>query len=296
MTTSALTRRQALSLAGSSGAALMAMLSGFPKLAAGAVGSESTRIELSLRSQALESRLPCVVHLPAAYALDARRYPVVYFLHGLPATPTSYLELDWVAQALARSGREAILVVPQGTQVVDCDPEYHDWGSGADWETALAVELPAWVDGRFRTRATRTGRAIVGYSAGGYGASIIGLHHPQTFAAIQSWSGYFQPTDPSGRSARSVGSAAADAEADVEALVPRLTAQFVRYPTSFAFYVGTSDPTFVSANLSLNRALTAARIQHVFRLYAGGHTKALWEAHAPGWLGLAVDALNGGAV
>jgi enterochelin esterase-like enzyme len=291
MTIGALTRRQALTLAASGAAAL----SGFPHVAAAAASSKSTRLALSLRSRALGGALRFVVHLPAAYELDTRRYPVVYFLHGLPATPSSYLGLDWAAQALARSGRDAILVVPQGTHVVDGDPEYHDWGSGADWETALAVELPAWIDSRFRTHSVRTGRAIVGYSAGGYGASIIGVHHPRTFAAIQSWSGYFRPTDPTGQSVRSVGSAAADAEADVEALVPRLASQFRRYPTSFGFYVGTSDPMFVADNLSLNRKLTAARIRHHFRLYAGGHTTALWEAHAPGWLGLAVDGLEGAA-
>jgi enterochelin esterase-like enzyme len=236
-----------------------------------------------------------VVHLPASYSRDARRYPVVYFLHGLPASPTAYLHLDWVAQALAQPGREAIVVTPQGTRVADGDPEYHDWGAGEDWETAIATELTAWIDSRYRTLAERSGRAIVGCSAGGYGASIIGLHHPRTFAAIQSWSGYFHPTDPTGTKLLSVGSAAADSDASVEALVPRLTAQFKRYPTSFAFYVGSADPTFVPANTSLQRALAAAGVPHVFHVYAGGHSNALWQAHAPAWLALAVNPLNGTA-
>jgi enterochelin esterase-like enzyme len=261
---------------------------GLPDASAG-----TTSVASTIRSRALGGRLRFVVHLPASYSLDARRYPVVYFLHGLPASPSSYLHLDWVARALAQPGREAIIVAPQGTRVPDGDPEYHDWGPGEDWETAIAEELPAWIDSHYRTLAKRSGRAIVGYSAGGYGASIIGLHHPRTFAAIQSWSGYFHPTDRTGGKLLSVGSAAADADASVEALVPRLPAQFERFPTSFAFYVGSEDPTFVPANTSLRQALAAAGVPHLFRLYPGGHTNAFWQAHAPAWLALAVDSLTG---
>jgi enterochelin esterase-like enzyme len=300
-----MTRGQALGLAGSSGLALFAGLSGLPR-ALGLVGSDSAlaaetahavasanALAASFHSQALRGRLHFVVYRPASYASGSERYPVVYFLHGLPASPASYLHLEWVSEALAEQGREAILVIPQGTRVVDGDPEYHDWGPGDEWETALAEELPAWIDANFRTVADRRARAIIGYSAGGYGASIIGLQHPQTFSVIQSWSGYFRPTDPTGRTPISVGSAADNDKANVENLVPALAKQFARYPTTFAFYVGASDPTFVAANTSLQSALTAAGIEHLFRLYPGGHTVELWKAHAPAWLALAVDSLSG---
>jgi enterochelin esterase-like enzyme len=259
--------------------------------AAGA--ANTTSIAASFRSQALNGPLHFVVHLPASYATGSSRYPVVYFLHGLPANPTTFLHLNWVSDALAQTGRDAILVTPQGTQVADGDPEYQDWGTGENWQTVLARELPGWIDARYRTVANRRGRAIVGYSAGGYGASIIGLHHPETFSTIQAWSGYFQPTDPTGRMPLSLGSAEKDAAENVEELVPTLGKQFARYPTQFAFYVGASDPTFVPANTSLQRKLTAAGVEHMFRLYPGGHTTALWQSRAPAWLALAVDSLTG---
>jgi enterochelin esterase-like enzyme len=297
----AMTRGRALGLAGSSGLALSAALSGLPR-ALGLAGSEialaaetasASALTASFASTALRSRLHFVVYRPASYANGSGRYPVVYFLHGLPASSASYLHLEWVSEALAQIGREAILVIPQGTRVVDGDPEYHDWGPGDDWETALAEELPAWMDANLRTVADRRSRAIVGYSAGGYGASIIGLHHPEKFSVIQSWSGYFRPTDPTGQTPISVGSAADNDKANVEHLIPALATQFARHPTTFAFYVGASDPTFVSANTSLQSALTAAGLEHLFRLYAGGHTVELWKAHAPAWLALAVDSLSG---
>ncbi|HET8895255.1 MAG TPA: alpha/beta hydrolase-fold protein [Gaiellaceae bacterium] len=297
------TRRRALGLAGSSGLALFAAASGWPKAlgvpepdgarASGAAAGAPSTNAASFQSQALRSRLHFVVHAPASYASGSGRYPVVYFLHGLPASPSSYLHLDWVSAALARTGREGLLVIPQGTRVADGDPEYHDWGPGDNWETAIARELPVWMDANYRTRADRGGRAIVGYSAGGYGAAIIGLRHPEQFSVVQSWSGYFRPTDPSGRHPLSVGSTRENEDASVEDLVPALATQFARHPTAFAFYVGASDPTFVPANTALERALTNAGVEHLFRLYAGGHTTALWQAHAPAWLAHAADSLSG---
>jgi len=257
-----------------------------------ATGPPIVPVAASLQSEALRSRLHFVVYPPAGYATGALRYPVIYFFHGLPANPTSYLHLGWVAQALGQLRRQAILVVPQATRVEDGDPEYHNWGPGDDWETALAVELPAWMDAHYRTIGTRKGRAVAGFSAGGYGATMIGLHHPTTFSVIQSWSGYFRPTDPTGRKTLDVGSAAANAYASVEKLVPSLAEQFRRYPTSFAFYVGRDDPTFVPDNTSLNAALTVAGVPHLFRLYPGSHTTTLWMEHAPAWLGSALDGLE----
>jgi enterochelin esterase-like enzyme len=251
----------------------------------------TTTIVDSVYSRALRSSLHFLVQLPPGYATSSLRYPVVYFLHGLPAGPTSYQSVAWVGRELATTGKPAILVLPQGTRRQNGDPEYHDWGPGHDWETALAVELPAYIDAHYRTIASRSGRAIAGLSAGGYGATIIGLHHPARYSVIESWSGYFRPTDPTGEKTLDLGSDAANTRASVAALVPSLARQFRRYPTLLAFYVGSSDPTFVPDNVNLDRELRSAGVRHVFELYPGGHTTSLWQAHAAGWLKLALDHL-----
>ncbi len=260
--------------------------------AAGHSGTAAETLTTSFSSTALKSRLHFLVHLPAGYATSGKRYPVVYFLHGLPAAPTSYQSVSWVAAALDRTALPAILIVPQGTRTTNGDPEYHDWGPGRNWETALAVELPRYVDAHFRTIRNRSGRAIVGVSAGGYGATILGLHHPATFAAIESWSGYFRPTDPTGRETLDVGTDGDNAYASVHMLVPGLVGQLARYPTLLAFYIGAGDPTFVADNVQLNRELTAAGIPHLFELYPGTHTVSVWEKHATAWLALALHRLH----
>jgi putative tributyrin esterase len=258
----------------------------------GSTSSAATTATDAFQSRAVNSRLHFLVALPQGYATSGLRYPVLYVLHGLPASSTSYLNVTWVAQALQQTGRQAIVVVPQGASASLSDPEYHDWGPGKNWETALATELTRYVDTHYRTIANRSGRAIVGYSAGGYGATILGIHHPGEYSVIESWSGYFRPTDPTGEKTLDVGSKADNDDASVHKLVAQLPAQFRRYPTFLGFYVGKSDPTFVSDNVQLDRELTSARVSHVFELYAGGHSTSLWQSHAAQWLKLAVDRLH----
>jgi putative tributyrin esterase len=247
--------------------------------------------DTSFDSSALRSAVHFLIYLPPDYATSATRYPVVYFLHGLPAGPTSYKSVAWVAAAVEQTGRHAIVVIPQGTRRAHGDPEYHDWGRGQNWATALAVELPRYVDANYRTIATRAGRAIVGVSAGGYGATILAFQHPTEFAAVESWSGYFRPTDPTGQHTLDVGSPADNKRANLHEEIPELKRRFSRYPTFLAFYVGLADPTFVPSNLLLNRELTDAGVAHVFREYPGAHSNALWQAHAVPWLTLALDHL-----
>jgi len=246
-------------------------------------------VDTSFYSHALKGRLKLAVYLPTGYGTDGKVYPVVYFLHGLPASPSAYRGASFVADALR--GR-AILVAPQGDRDGDSDPEYLDWGPGRNWETALATELPAWVDGHFRTIPSRRGRAIVGLSAGGYGAFLIGLHHLDEFGAIESWSGYFHPTDPTGTHPLDTGSSAGNARASAHALLPSVHAALRVHPTFVGFYVGAGDARFARENTVLNTELTQAGIPHVFRIYRGGHVQTLWQAQAPAWLALALNRLQ----
>ena len=235
---------------------------------------------VAVRSRALAGTLHVRVVLPGGYS-KSKRYPVVYFLHGLPAGSTSFLGNDWVADALEEVG-PAILVFPQAARTNDSDPEYLNWGVGRGWETFVAEELPRFVDTHYSTIADRSGRAIVGVSAGGYGASVLGLHHLGTYSVIESWSGYFHPTDPTGTRTLARGPLTS-----AHTLISRLRSK----PTFFGFYVGRSDTRFRDENVQLARELTAARVPHVFALYPGGHRTSLWEAHATAWLSMALHRL-----
>jgi enterochelin esterase-like enzyme len=238
------------------------------------------------RSAALDGTLHFEVYLPADYATTTHRYPVVYFLHGLPSSATAYLGMGFVEQALDQIGRPAILVAPQGARWNEPDPEYVDHQPGDEWETAIAQELPVIVDSLYRTLPTRAGRAIVGLSAGGFGAMHLGLAHLGTFAVIESWSGYFHPTDPTGTKAVDLG---AGDDVHQQLLVTR--ARLQRLHTTIAFYVGDADSRFLAENRQLNLELSESRVAHVFRVYSGGHEQQLWQRYAKAWLSLAVAHL-----
>jgi len=122
--------------------------------------------------------------LPRDYASSARRYPVLYLLHGYtdhyPAW-VSYTRLAQYARAY-----DQIIVMPEG------DNGFYT-NSASDpnlaWEDFLILDLISYVDGHYRTVASRSGRAIAGLSMGGYGAMKLGLKYPQMFAAVASLSG-----------------------------------------------------------------------------------------------------------
>jgi enterochelin esterase-like enzyme len=260
---------------------------------AGGAATRATHVSVqrALYSRAVDARLHLAVYVPADYATSEKWYPVIYFLHGLPAGPNAYAGSDFLADALDRTGRQAIIVAPQGARDNDSDPEYLDWGTGRDWETAISRDVVRYVDMHFRTIATRQGRAIVGLSAGGYGAVLLALHHLPSFSVVESWSGYFHPTNPAGTAALDLGSRSANAYASAHTFVSTLKRSFARRPTFFAFYVGREDKRFGAENVRLDRELDRAGVRHVFRIYPGGHEQSVWQRHASTWLNLAARHL-----
>jgi S-formylglutathione hydrolase FrmB len=252
-------------------------------LAPSALALQGRIVQDSIPSRALDGRLSFDVYLPPGYDGSTTRYPVVYYLHGLPASAHAFTTFGYVVNALEATRRQAIVVAPQGARDGDADPEYLDWQQGRQWETAIAVELTRAVDNRYRTLARRSARAIVGVSAGGYGATIIGLQHLDEFGAVESWSGYFHPTDPSG-----TRTLQREASATATNLIPLLE----RTPAFLGFYVGAADTRFRADNVRFARALSRARVPFTFAMYAGGHVQTLWTKEAPDWLSLALDHLD----
>jgi enterochelin esterase-like enzyme len=247
----------------------------------------------SFHSVALRSTDHYSIYLPPGYRDSTRRYPVIYFLHGLPQSSDAYRSIGAVAQAVQRSGHQAIVVGAQGARAGDPDPEWLDHGPGENWETATAVELVRVIDRRYRTIASRAGRVLLGISAGGYGAMLIGSHHPATYSVIESWSGYFHPTNPAGTAPLDLGSEEANDWANFHKLIPTLEDSYGRWwrSTWFGFYVGTNDWRFRDENKQTYRELRRIGAPHVtFAVYQGGHNWGLWQRHAPGWVRMALGA------
>jgi enterochelin esterase-like enzyme len=167
-------------------AAAAALLPGFSPAQAGPDGGQV------LTGVFPGTERPGAVYLPPGFD-PARRYPVVYLLHGMPGSPSEYLSgTTFLASSDAgiESGalRPFIAVLPAAGP----DRGYNGEWAGP-WETALVDDVVPWVDAHLPTRRTASGRVLAGLSAGGYGAFDIGLRNPGVFGAIESWSGYFRP-------------------------------------------------------------------------------------------------------
>jgi enterochelin esterase-like enzyme len=135
---------------------------------------------------------PGFVYLPPRFN-GSQTYPVVYLLHGMPGSPTEYLDgtglADWADGAISSGAvRPFIAVLPAAGSSRDYNGEW-----AGPWEHELVDELVPWIDANLPTIADPGGRVIAGLSAGGFGAADIGLRHPDVFGPIESWSGYFRP-------------------------------------------------------------------------------------------------------
>jgi poly(3-hydroxybutyrate) depolymerase len=167
----------------------------------------------------------------------AKRYPVVYLLHGIPGDPDEYvdsLDVAGVADRLIASGAVApfIAVIPAAGNDV---PYNGEWAG--PWETYLNDAVVPWVDAHLPTIATTAGRTLAGLSAGGFGAVDIGLRAPTLFGRIESWSGYFTPLRDGPFKGADAATLAAN---DPTRLAPREAALLRRLGTRF--YLG-SGPT-----------------------------------------------------
>jgi S-formylglutathione hydrolase FrmB len=136
------------------------------------------------------------VWTPAVPANEIPTLPVVYFLHGWPGTPNGIMggTLPSLAAAFAEYGKAFIAVFPDGNAKTHIDSEWADSYDGAAMiETWLTTNVIKTVEaGDIRPAADR---AIFGFSMGGYGAAIIGLHHPELFGQIITLAGYFVTDD-----------------------------------------------------------------------------------------------------
>lgn len=138
---------------------------------------------------------PVTVYLPPSYDKEPnRRYPAVYFLHGfggsndsstLPALPGN-ITIP-AEKAFAAGAREMILVVPSALTIFQ-GSMYSNSVTTGDWESFIAKDLVAYIDGHYRTIPERTSRGLAGHSMGGYGAFRIGMKHPEAFSSMYSLS------------------------------------------------------------------------------------------------------------
>jgi len=131
-----------------------------------------------------------LVYLPPDYAADqARRFPVVYLLHGYTGHDTTFTERLANLQesgdrlAAAQGFNPSIYVMPDAF-TLHKGSMYSNSVTTGNWETFIAGDLVAYIDSHYRTLAARMSRGLAGHSMGGYGALRIGMKRPEVFADL----------------------------------------------------------------------------------------------------------------
>lgn len=216
-------------------------------------------------------------------------YPAVYIQHGLGDTyETFFARTD--LEACARD-TELILVTPDGGDGWYCnDPR----NGGLQWEDHIAGEVVDYVDANFPTIASRQGRAMAGFSMGGYGAMMLALKHADRFAAVCTQAGSFafghelRPDRPE-RSAFMQAVAPPGGRYDLFAITEALAAARGG-EMAIRFDVGTDDH-LLEHNRRFHAHLDGLGIAHEYEEVRGGHEWSYVNRRIPTTLSFLADHL-----
>lgn len=147
----------------------------------------------ALNSHILKQVVHYCVYLPADYDAGAaqhppKRYPVLYFLHGLGDNEqTLFNSGGWTLLEDLRNQHKMgdfMIVAPEGKRSF-----YIDSADGfVRYNEFFLQEFLPQIESKYRIKPGRAGRAISGISMGGYGALRFAFAHPELFSAVSAQS------------------------------------------------------------------------------------------------------------
>jgi S-formylglutathione hydrolase FrmB len=144
----------------------------------------------SFPSKLLGREVKYGVYLPPSYgSTPAKKYPVLYFLHGLFEDETRWSsrgQTDQIMTRMIADGKigEFIVAIPNGGTSF-----YTNMRDGTEkWEDMIVTEFIPMIESSYRINATRATRGISGTSMGGYGALKIAMKHPDMFGSASAHS------------------------------------------------------------------------------------------------------------
>ena len=210
----------------------------------------------------------CFVYLPPQYASEpARRFPVLYLMHGAGEDETGWATQgmmgDILDNLIAEGKCEPMIIVCEHAvaTLAGAQPAggFNLFNFDAFEKVTVEETVPTF-DARFRTLTDRDHRAICGLSLGGFQAYTIGLDHPELFGWIGGFSG----------SGRGPGD-----RRDAEMYPQSLNKDYHLLYIS----IGTDEPAQMYAGIrDLHLALDKLGVKHVYYESPGtGHEWLTWR-------------------
>lgn len=248
-------------------------------------------------SKLIGKPLPYNVIVPVDYehpGAKAKRYPVLYLLHGLTGHYDNWTTRTKLVQYAA--AYPMIIVTPEGN-----NSWYTDSATVATdkYESYILNELIPDVQQRFRATPAREGRAIAGLSMGGYGALKFAVKHPDLFVFAGSMSGALGAaswTEADLRGRQAIGQSLLSVYGpldsptrpanDLHKLYNELTPERIAALPFIYLDCGTED-ILLPTNRSFNEILLKQKIPHEYRELPGKHDWDYWDAQVQEVLKLA---------
>ena len=138
----------------------------------------------------------CVALPPGYEASSPKRYPTLYYLHGLFENERSWSERGgeqiWEDLTSAGQLQKFLVVLPDGGKTF-----YVNSFDGRErYEDFFIQELVPFIDKKYRTIPEVSARGISGTSMGGYGALHLAMDHPDVFGSASAQSAALLPRFP----------------------------------------------------------------------------------------------------
>lgn len=252
------------------------------------------------QSKAANALVGYYYYLPPSYETGGgKRYPVIYWLHGLGGSPASANPVVSRLDAGIKAG-----TAPETILISCTDPTRRSmWTDSKDGripvETVIVQDLIPHIDSTFRTIATRQGRAIEGYSMGGYGAAYLGFKYPGTFGVVSILAGALHSPDSLRARWRGIfdavfGDDTAYADARSPWMLVQRSADDIRGATFIRIHVG-ADDGLREWNADFHDLLVKLRIEHTWSIIPNStHNPAQFFANWPGnWFEFYAKAFAG---
>ncbi len=253
------------------------------------------RIECnSLPSKILAHPVNYCVILPPTYDTDkTRRYPVLYFFHGLGDNEQTFIHTGGfnLVEDLWERGQIGEFVIATPNAGASFYVNSHD--GKTRYEDFLVQEFLPGIESRYRTRPGRANRGVSGVSMGGYGALHLAFHHPELFSSLSAHSAavidklpaFAAPTPTGGMRSRVLGGTFGSPPDP--AFWDRNSPLTLARGTNLAgmkiyFDCGDQDDFgFETGATALDKILTARHVPHEAHIYPGRHDWQYFAEHLP---------------
>ncbi len=144
----------------------------------------------TFQSAAMKCAVGFNLYLPPGYAGSDKRFPVVYYLHGMTDCESTHPQLFTILDHAIRAGEVPPMILVYS--MCGRNSFYTDSPDGEVMgETVFIKELIPHIDRTAQTVAAREGRAVLGWSMGGHGALKFAFKYPVQFGAAVSFGGGF---------------------------------------------------------------------------------------------------------